>query len=132
VARENAGDLPEHPHYGSEGGVAQPHFGATELMAIPAGRGRCSIRSALPQKRIALHARQNTGGDDETFEPILSVRPGKEHQPPPEDQTLQAGRPVARWARWRGGPVSAATPHCVRFPAVRRSKVPGVVCAGGQ
>ncbi len=87
---------PEHPHYGSEAVLHSRNFGGTELMAILPAEGRLldQIRSYL---KTDLYIRQNTGGDDETLNAILSVR-ARQNTSRRQEINLQAA------ALWRDGP----------------------------
>ena len=64
---------PEHPKYGSEAILYSHNMGGTELMAILPSKDRLldQIRSFL---KTDLYIRQNSGGDDEALNAILTVR----------------------------------------------------------
>ncbi|QNI70728.1 BREX system P-loop protein BrxC [Cyanobium sp. NS01] len=64
---------PEHQHYGQEAVLHSRNFGGTELMAILPAKGRLTdlIRTWL---KTDLYIRQNSGGEDETLNAILSIR----------------------------------------------------------
>ena len=79
---------PEHPNYGSESILHSRNMGGTELMAILPAKDRLldQIRSHL---KTDLYIRQNSGGDDEALNAILSVR-AKQNSARRQEITRQA------------------------------------------